>query len=545
VTNDNVAHAAVYYADQSHGTQRTRLMGMQMANAGWLAAYLEHGAPGRIPINARDQGTYEAFRAQFPTRRETRLIAHHDVAALSEPGCLILPTPELGAHAALRSAVAPGGFSLCGVTHSLSSPLVLDALRALLVAPVYAWDAVVCTSRAARAVVQSLLDSQAELLERRFGARAVHRPGLPLIPLGIDTARFDPPDRVDRRAAFRATHQLTDNAFVVISLGRMNPHYKAHPVALWRALDRLSRATDRPVVLLQAGWFADDPTRRLYATGAASLAPAVRVVTLERPSETEKVDALLGADVFVSLVDNVQETFGIAPLEAMAAGLPAVASDWDGYRDTLVDGVTGFLVPTTVPPPGSGVDLGLRLTTGVDDYGTFIAKLAEGVAVDIGAAAAALIQLAADPALGARLGAAGRARARAQFDWAGIIPAYEALWTELDARRKRDAAAVTAAAPPVDPFDLYAPYAARSADGMRYRPTENAEQILEQADAAGLGSVEPQMNSQAKSLLRAMRDHGAIAVEAGVAREKASKNHAVMRTLVWLAKLGAVVAEPK
>ena len=127
----------------------------------------------------------------------------------------------------------------------------------------------------------------------------------------------------------------------------------------------------------------------------------------------------------------------------------------------------------------------------------------------------------------------------------GRIPAYEALWTELDARRKRDAAAVTAAAPPVDPIDLYAPYAARSADGMRYRPTENAEQILEQADAAGLGSVEPQMNSQAKSLLRAMRDHGAIAVEAGVAREKASKNHAVMRTLVWLAKLGAVVAEPK
>ena len=43
------------------------------------------------------------------------------------------------------------------------------------------------------------------------------------------------------------------------------------------------------------------------------------------------------ADVFLSLVDNIQETFGITPLEAMAAGLPVVASDWDGYRYTMRD----------------------------------------------------------------------------------------------------------------------------------------------------------------------------------------------------------------
>ena len=46
--------------------------------------------------------------------------------------------------------------------------------------------------------------------------------------------------------------------------------------------------------------------------------------------------AYAAADIFVSLSDNIQETFGLTPVEAMAAGLPVVASDWDGYRETIV-----------------------------------------------------------------------------------------------------------------------------------------------------------------------------------------------------------------
>ena len=54
------------------------------------------------------------------------------------------------------------------------------------------------------------------------------------------------------------------------------------------------------------------------------------------------------ADLVVSLVDNIQETFGLVIVEAMASGLPVVATDWNGYRDLVVDGETGFLVPTTM-----------------------------------------------------------------------------------------------------------------------------------------------------------------------------------------------------
>ena len=44
----------------------------------------------------------------------------------------------------------------------------------------------------------------------------------------------------------------------------------------------------------------------------------------------------------------MQETFGLTPIEAMACGVPQVVADWDGYRETVVEGETGFRVPTYV-----------------------------------------------------------------------------------------------------------------------------------------------------------------------------------------------------
>ena len=56
-----------------------------------------------------------------------------------------------------------------------------------------------------------------------------------------------------------------------------------------------------------------------------------------------KADLLAAADILVAPTDNTQETFGLSLLEAQSAGLPVVASRFDGYKDLVVDGEDGFL----------------------------------------------------------------------------------------------------------------------------------------------------------------------------------------------------------
>jgi hypothetical protein len=66
------------------------------------------------------------------------------------------------------------------------------------------------------------------------------------------------------------------------------------------------------------------------------------------------------------------------------------------------------------------------------------------------------------PELRRQMGEAGRTRARAVYDWAVIIPQYEALWAELDARRKKESPSPSPLAHPwparMDPFCAFAAY---------------------------------------------------------------------------------------
>ena len=71
---------------------------------------------------------------------------------------------------------------------------------------------------------------------------------------------------------------------------------------------------------------------------AAELCPNVEVRLLDGQDLDLGALARAASDMALSLVDCLQETFGLTPVEAMASGLPAVVSDWNGYRDTVVEG---------------------------------------------------------------------------------------------------------------------------------------------------------------------------------------------------------------
>jgi phosphatidylinositol alpha-mannosyltransferase len=97
-------------------------------------------------------------------------------------------------------------------------------------------------------------------------------------------------------------------------------------------------------------------------------------------------------DVFVAAATG-QESFGVALVEAMAAGLPVVATDIPGYRDVVTDGIEGVLVPPRDPE----------------------------------ALAAGLVRVLTEPELAARLARAGRERAKA-FDWPLVVDRLEAIY---------------------------------------------------------------------------------------------------------------------
>jgi starch synthase len=115
----------------------------------------------------------------------------------------------------------------------------------------------------------------------------------------------------------------------------------------------------------------------------------------------------------------------------MAAGLPVVVSDWDGYKDTVRDGVDGFRVPTVMPQAGLGGDLAVRHALEIDTYDMYCGHTCSLVAVDVEATAKAFERLFTNPALRQQMGEAGRERARSVYDWKPIIGQYEQLWAEL------------------------------------------------------------------------------------------------------------------
>ena len=171
-----------------------------------------------------------------------------------------------------------------------------------------------------------------DYLKDRLGISRVVLPLLPVIPLGIHTADFA--FSSDQKASARAALGVSPDTLVVLFMGRLSFHAKAHPLAMYQGLEAAAQATGKSVVLVECGWHANEFIEKAYADAARMACPSVRVVTLDGRKAQDRQTAWAGADVFCSLSDNIQETFGIVPIEAMAAGLPMRISPWPESLNT-------------------------------------------------------------------------------------------------------------------------------------------------------------------------------------------------------------------
>ncbi|WP_270938617.1 glycosyltransferase, partial [Falsiroseomonas oryzae] len=428
--------AALLYAPDGYDTSRPRLMGRHAAGEGFLAALVRHSGFERIVGVTRGQADAEAFRRHVTAlggSAPAEAIPDDQLHRLAAIGCLMLPGPGLGHHAwRRRRAGEASAFSLVGVTHTIASAGAMDSIVESLVAPVQPWDAIVCTSSAVQGAVRRLLEMQSAYLLRRLGATRIEGPALPVIPLGVDCAALAPDPA--ERAAWRQRLSIGERDVVVLHHGRLSFHAKAHPLPMFLALGRAAaRAPDgAQVVLVLSGWYADEVQRRAFTEQARAVAPNLAIRLVERPETGTTLRSV--ADIFTLLSDNVQESFGLAPVEALAAGLPVVGTDWDGLKDTIRHGETGFRIPTTLAGPMG--DLAERHDAGLDSYDSFIGAIAQFTAVDVPEATEAFGALIGDAGLRARMAAAARRDAAARFDWPVVIGRWRTLWAELERIRR-------------------------------------------------------------------------------------------------------------
>ena len=318
----------------------------------------EPAEPGVVSVGRPINVPYNASNAPIDPRPWSRRTVRHALAA-AVPDVVHThqPTaPSSGLWATLE-ARAP----VVGTFHS-------GATRARL----YDVAAPMLRRAAARLAVRIAVSERAATFEReRIGGT------FRVVPNGIDVARWAP-------GAVPPGH--FGDGRKLLFVGRLDER-KGFPVAV-KAFELLS-ATRQDLRLVVVG---DGPDR----TATDRLPPALRarVTVLGNVANDELPPVHGGCDLYLGPSIG-GESFGVVLVEAMAAGLPVVASDTPGYDEVVTSGVNGLLVP-----PG-----------------------------DAAALAAAAGRVLDEPGLARRLAHAGLQRAQA-FDWPVVLDAIEDCYAE-------------------------------------------------------------------------------------------------------------------
>jgi starch synthase len=554
---------AIYYHPDAHTTSGSKLMGRNASGESFIKGFLQNTKVTEfwVQVQKAEHALEFANTAKAMGRKEpVHVIDVGSLSSLQTIGNVFYPGPGIGDLARHRYLAGVGlrnshaAWSLCGITHTTSSSGAMDDLTDLITAPVQTWDAVICTSNSVKDNVQQLLQSQVNYLQDRLGVSKLVLPMLPVIPLGINTQDFA--FSKDQKDMARQLIGADSNTIVVLYMGRLSFHAKAHPLAMYQALQKTAEQlanTGKKIMLVECGWYANEFIQTAYHEAAQLACPLVRIQTLDGRQAEQRQKAWACADVFCSLSDNIQETFGIVPIEAMAAGLPVVVSDWDGYKDTVRHGIDGFRIATCMPDAGLGGDLAFRHALQIDSYDMYCGHTCSLVSVDIDATTQAFVQLAQSVELRQRMGQAGRERARSVYDWLIIISQYEDLWQQQTQLRLSAQSNSTASEPVnawparLDPFQAFAAYPSTVLKPNSYLKLTDisASQAMDRVikyislDMVSFAKLVLPTNAEVSAVLH-LAELGSCTAQELAQTSQPDRQAFVYRSLVWLLKLGVL-----
>ena len=405
------------------------LVGRLVANTSFVRALARHADFDRFRFYVGEASDAETVRGLFETELEGRLELANMVDLPQHLARGEVSVLHHGSHldrfldlVHLRDRYATSTVPVTGQIHTLSYPRSTnDYLRALLLPP-RREDAILCSSETGRRVVEGVFEElRTELASRGVELDALECE-LPVIPLGVDVEALGGGDGPQLRQEL----SIPNDALCALVLARFSEYDKMDLFPLLLAFRAAAKRLDRPAVLLLAGARQGTRTPEMLQLWARALGFGDDVRFLVDFPEDRKRDVLAAADVFVSPTDNPQETFGITVVEAMAAGVPQIVTDFDGYRESVTE-ETGIRVPTHWLPPSSE----LRDVSPLLYERPLHLFLGQGVSVELEALEDAIVQLGRDPARREAMSRASVARARERYDWRGVIAETDALWKRL------------------------------------------------------------------------------------------------------------------
>ena len=302
------------------------------------------------PIRVHYRGTVAPIAPLAYRRTRGALIEFRpDVVHVHEP-----LTPSASMFAAIASKVPVVATVHAYLDRSIAMELAAPLLRRV-------WKRV--------AVGIAVSEAAASFLRRALPGAA-----LEIVPNGVDVEAFSAAEPRDDLPAGRR----------ILWVNRLDAQ-KGFPVALAAFSKVLVDVPEATLVVVGDG---KDREALKLLTGSA-----LARVEMRGAVPNEEVPTYHAAcEVFVAPAVG-QESFGIVLVEAMAAGIPIVATDIPGYQEVLSDGVEGLLVPPRDPE----------------------------------ALAAGVVRVLTEPGLADRLGDAGRERART-FDWPIVVDRLEELY---------------------------------------------------------------------------------------------------------------------
>ena len=551
---DASRNAAIWYAEDGFDPVAKGINGRRVAGQSFLNGFLRHGDVDEFVMLAQSEKAMPPLRdlaARLRPAVPLRFVQLIRPMGMAPVSTVYYPSPNYAVETWRRAPHGNAAWAICGLTHTISTTGVMQGMFDLRMAPVQPWDAVICTSNAVQASVRYQNDLIDAHIAAHFGSKPPPRPMFPVIPLGVHCADFA--HDAAAGAGLRARLGAGPQDVVFTTIARLTPYEKFDPLPIYLALQAAQRQLPgQKLHVVFCGQFRDAYSRKVFTEGAARLMPDVGFLLLDGAKAEDRRAALSGADVFLFLIDNIQETFGLAPLEAMAAGLPLLVSDWDGMKDTVTPDV-GFRVTSRTLGPEALATEALRYQGGSDSYPQYCAATSALTELDMPEMVARILQLARNPDLRRRMGAAGRARANALYDWRQVIPQMQDLWAEQDAMRRAGAAgagryarhALPVAPSPTAYFATY-PSAQVDFGGERFvladmtgRPSLIA--VLKTRNYEGMQRMFEAPSRIAAVLMAVAKAGPAGADLGGIAQAATMQPAQVARVVIWLLKYGFIL----